>query len=178
MKARVIDPRRLDMGRFAHEAGVLEGQWPLASMPRLTDSVSHAPDAPLTWSARGELREVRGEAPQVWLHLEGRAAVEMQCQRCLGPVGHELVVASRFRFEPDESAAAKLDAEIEDDVLAFTHELDLHDLFEDELLLALPLVPRHDDCRLPQSSADTVMPAAEPRNPFAALATLRKPPVD
>ena len=55
----------------------------------------------------------------------------------------------RIFFVDGEDAAAALDAESEDDVLALTPALDLAELVEDELLLALPLVPRHEQCPEP-----------------------------
>jgi uncharacterized protein len=50
----------------------------------------------------------------------------------------------RFLFVARRGQAARLDEEIDDEVLVFARELDLHALLEDELLLDLPLVPRHD----------------------------------
>jgi uncharacterized protein len=55
-----------------------------------------------------------------------------------------------------------------------SRHLDLHGLVEDELLLALPLVPMHEHCprQLPMSAGDAeVAPAPKP---FAALASLRR----
>jgi uncharacterized protein len=65
------------------------------------------------------------------------------------PVELEVDVARALRFVADEATAEALDAESEDDVLALPRRLDLHDLVEDELLLALPLVPMHTTCPVP-----------------------------
>ena len=68
--------------------------------------------------------------------------------------------------------AAQLDEHSEDDVLALPQRLDLHELLEDELILALPIVPRHGVC--PQALPLAAVPEAEAApNPFAALAALR-----
>jgi uncharacterized protein len=46
---------------------------------------------------------------------------------------------------------------------------------EDELILALPLVPRHDACPQPLAAPATAEePLAERPNPFAALAALKR----
>ena len=50
-------------------------------------------------------------------------------------------------FVRGEDAAAELDAESDFDVLTLTRSLDLRELVEDELLLALPLVPRTSSVR-------------------------------
>ena len=76
-----------------------------------------------------------------------------------------------------EAEAARLDEESEDDVLELPPRLDLHALVEDELILALPLVPRHE--RLPGAAAraggtDAPEDDAPAPHPFAALAALRR----
>ena len=73
--------------------------------------------------------------------------------------------------------AARLDEEGDEDVLALTRALDLPALVEDELILALPLVPRHEVCPqdVPLEAVDEGFEAAGERpNPFAALAALKK----
>jgi len=178
MKARNRDPLRLDVEAFAKDGDELAGEWPLAGLARLCES-AHAEARPgdgdrVAWQARGELRPVRGDRPQVWLHVSAQTRIQLECQRCLQPVDAQLQAQRSFQFAPDEATAAEIDAESEDDVLVLTRALDMKSLVEDELILALPLVPRHDDCPRP-----LVMPAAmdEPQparpNPFAALAALK-----
>jgi uncharacterized protein len=89
-----------------------------------------------------------------------------------------LVVDRWFHFVGDEDEAAHLDAHSEDDVLAASSRFDLLELLEDELILALPIVPRHDRCPHPLPSG-TEAPTTDEElapNPFAALAALRRPP--
>lgn len=179
--ARELDPRKLDVAAFARDAASLQGQWPAAELIRLADAA--APEAPASgwpdvqWSARGEQRKPRGSEPQTWLYLEASARTALTCQRCLQPV-HEAIQFERwFRFARDESEAASLDAESEEDVLALPRSLDLRELVEDELLLDLPLVPRHEVCpqALPLPSDDAEHAEQEERpNPFAVLAALKK----
>jgi len=84
----------------------------------------------------------------------------------------------RIFFVDGEDAAAALDAESEDDVLASTPALDLAELIEDELLLALPLVPRHDRCPepLPRALVEDDPQTGPADNPFAVLAALKRGP--
>ena len=179
MKPRVRDPLRLDVEAFAKEGGRLAGHWPLAGFERLAES-AHAEARPaasddVVWGAEGELRPVRGGQPEVWLHVEARARMNLECQRCLGPVAASLNAQRSFRFVADEATAAEIDAESEDDVLVLTRALNLKDLLEDELILTLPLVPMHDRCPQPLSAPPASEPAAEERpNPFAALAALKR----
>ena len=73
----------------------------------------------------------------------------------------------------------ELDDDTEEDLLALSREFDLHGLIEDELLMSLPVVPRHGVCPepVPMKVADEDFEAAsaEKPNPFAALAGLRGP---
>jgi len=178
---RSIDWRRLHVEAFARDHGALEGTEPAASFPRLMASAH--PDAPtdaardVSWRARGELRQPHSVEPQTWLHLEAHTSLALVCQRCLGPVATALDVDRWFRFVHDEDEAAALDAQIEEDVLALGRPLDLLALIEDELLLALPLVPRHEQCPVPlPMSAGVALEEdeAEPANPFAALEALKR----
>ncbi len=144
----------------------------MAGFERLTEGVSQ--DGDVAWSVRGQLRPVPGGESEIWLHLAARGRVWRECQRCLQPVALDLEVSRPLRFVADEATAAALDAESEDDVLVASRHLDLHELVEDELLLALPLVPMHGHCprQLPMAAGDA---AAEPApKPFAALAALKR----
>ncbi|HEX6705390.1 MAG TPA: YceD family protein [Albitalea sp.] len=178
MKSRPADPRRLDVEAFAQDAGELQGEWPLASLDRLAGTAhpdAKPADTDLThWQVQGESRPVRGGVAQTWLHLRADARVSLVCQRCLGPVGADVHAERSFQFVSGEDAAAQLDADSEDDVLALTRSLDLRDLVEDELLLALPLVPRHEVCPQPLPMAHDDPEEDARTNPFAALAALKR----
>jgi uncharacterized protein len=177
MSSRAYDPARLDVAAFATDAGRLEGRWPLKTLHRVVDAAAQerplADDDAVAWSARGERRAATGGTPDAWLHLRATAALVMQCQRCLGPVDVALDVKRSFRFVHGEDAAAQIDASSEEDVLAMTRALDLRELIEDELVLAMPLVPLHDVCPIPLPIPVSANEVVERDNPFAALATLK-----
>ena len=180
MKAREHDFRKLDVERFASDGGRLQGHWPLAGMHRLLGTC-HAEEPPsatdrVDWQAAGERRGEGAAESNAWLQLKVDARMTLTCQRCLGPVETPLQVERWFHFVTGEAQAAQLDAESEDDVLASTRSLDLHQLAEDELLLALPIVPRHEVCPQPllQATADGLDQDVAAPNPFAALAALKR----
>lgn len=177
MKDR-FDPRAVELLAFCRSGTALRGEWPQAGMARLAGSLAGvAPDAPaVRWSASGQLRPVTGGEAEVWLHLTAATEVMLQCQRCLQPMSEMLQFDRNLRFVRGETEAARLDEASEDDVLEMPPRLDLQALTEDELILALPLVPRHERCPVPlplREAAD--VPAAAPApKPFAALAALRR----
>ena len=179
MSSRDFDPFRLDVAAFAKAAGELEGRWPLLQFDRLTESaVADALPADgggVIWRARGEARAMRGGATQIWLHIGATTDVPLECQRCLKAVDVPIAIERSFLFVHGEDAAAQLDTDSEDDVLALTRALDLRELIEDELLLALPIVPRHQVCPMPLvAPVDEEEVVEEKPNPFAALATLKR----
>ena len=178
MSKRPVDPRRIDVEAFADAAGELSGTWPLAKMHRLAEMACAEPDsaAPksIEWAVRGERRKAKPGQAQVWLHLSAKADLLLVCQRCLQPSVTHVEVTRSFMFVPGEDAAAALDEDSEDDVLALSPTFDLAGLLEDELLLALPLVPKHEQCPepllAPGSDADG---GIETPHPFAVLAGLK-----
>lgn len=180
MKPREFDPRKLDVAAAAKAGARLAGQWPLADFGRLRDVQAAQATGALAWQA--ELDEVpqRGGKSRLGLNLSLDGRLQLQCQRCLAPCPHEVALQRRFWFADDEAEAERLDADLEDDVLALTRHLDLHELAEDEVLLDLPLVPRHEVCPQPlvaPAAAGADEPAAAeaaPEHPFAALAAWKR----
>ena len=178
--SKPVDPRQLSLLRFAETAGSLTGTRPAAELTRLAADAPPAGAGEVHWSAQGERRAVTGDSPQTWLHVQAHTEVELVCQRCLAPMTLALQAERSFRFVRDEDEAARLDEESEDDVLALPRRglLDLHELVEDELILALPIVPRHAVCPepLPLPASEPDEEEAAPPNPFQALAVLKRKP--
>lgn len=172
------DIHALDLPALCRHGEALHGQLPLAALTRLAEGLFHAPgaDDQVTWSVQGSLLAVAGSEAQMWLALQAQTQVRLQCQRCLQALVHALTLDRRLRFVRDEDEAARLDEESENDVLALPPRLDLHALLEDELILSLPLIPRHELCSEPLPLGDQEAADAddEAPHPFAALAALRR----
>lgn len=196
MKARVFLPEKLDVKAFIEAGAQLAGQTPVSDLSRLASAASPEADLsslpPVRWQVAGRPVPQRVGAPQLWLDLEAEAALDMECQRCLHPVRERMTVSRSIRFARDEAEAAKLDADSDDDVLAISRQFHLLELIEDELIMAQPIVPRHDECPTDvdavmsdetetpvpggqAAGADQVLEApSEKPHPFAALAALKK----
>lgn len=169
-------PARLDLRRMADAGTCLEGVMVGSDLLRLAKDLVRAPGE-VTWSAQADWQAVAGAAPQLRLRLRCRAPVALTCQRCLAPMDLSLDVDRVFRFVRDEAEAERLDEDSEDDVLALPAggSLELLSLVEDELILALPLVPRHEHCPQPLVAGDGVAVEPAPRTrPFEVLAALRR----
>lgn len=178
MKPRPADPRRLDVEAFARAGSSLAGEHPLAGFERLADALM--PGSELTGAVQWQLeaawrRDHSGRERAEW-RLRAQAEVPLQCQRCLGPMVEVLALDRSFAFATDEDEAARLDEESDEDMLVLSRRFDLIELLEDELILALPLVPRHELCpegvvATPPADPSAEEPARE--NPFQVLATWR-----
>lgn len=173
---------RLDVAGLARVGGMIKGHVALQKYQRLMqDSGWRETDLgdefAVHWQAVGELRNVAGNTAQTWLHLKADANIPAVCQRCLAEVLTQLEVERSYRFVADEATASALDEACEEDLLALSREFNLLELIEDELLMALPLVPMHEICpeqpKMSVIDADFEQQLQEKPNPFAALGVLK-----
>ena len=156
-----------DAFAFARDGRVLEGTLAISKLDRLHDLLV-GQDGEVAYRLRG----FKGDSGEPMLHLEVSGLLPLACQRCLEAVPFDLEVDSLLELVP---AGAELSQdELEDDTRDFLpveRELDVVELVEDEILLALPVAPRHEKCGLP-GAAD----AGERINPFAKLSGLQGKP--
>lgn len=150
----------------------------LQNMKRLAQETQGLqPESSVNWQARAELRPSADGEDEVWLHLQAKAAIPLTCQRCMGGVLIPVEVNQWYRFVANEDIAMAEDDQSEEDLLVMEPQFDLLAVLEDELLMALPLVPMHDECPvapvLRAGEADIAGEPAEKPNPFAVLAQLK-----
>lgn len=147
------DPQRLDVRAFARDGGTLSGQSTWGQMPRLQSEQGSAEadaSAPaVTWCLIGQVKDLRGGAHQTWLRVQAESSLRLICQRCLQPMTQGLSVDRPFRFVSTEQAAMAEDDQAEEDLLVASQAFDALTLIEDELILAMPIVPRHPECLPP-----------------------------
>ena len=179
---------RLNMQALAREGTPLIEATSLQNMERLArEAQTLEPDLRVNWQARAELRPGSGADEDVWLHLAANTSVPLVCQRCMGTVAEPLQVDQWYRFVATEEIAMAEDDESEEDLLVMEPQFDLLAVLEDELLMALPLVPMHDECPVApvmQAGEEALSgangengeeaPTGEKPNPFAVLARLKK----
>ncbi len=171
-------PMRLDVKALAQTNGEISGRDLLSRYERLAqDLQGQGPDLPLNWAARGETRLGPDGRQAFWLHLTLATALPLVCQRCLGPVEVPVAVSRAFRFVATEEEALAQDDEVDEDLLVLSREFNLAELIEDELVMDVPLIPRHEVCPVPVKlaavDADFEAAATEKPNPFASLSKLK-----
>jgi len=97
-------------------------------------------------------------------------ALSMQCQRCFNPVAIEIHTHSHLVVVASEEAARDIPADCEP--LLFNGEnLDLARMIEDEILLALPIAPRHEHEQCHAGTRDSLA-GNRGKNPFSILKNL------
>ncbi|HXH04006.1 MAG TPA: YceD family protein [Candidatus Competibacteraceae bacterium] len=164
-------PDKFDPWKLADAAGQLQGEFAVSRLQRLAALLHGAPTGNVAvWLGAG--RDSQGRA---WLAGRFETNLTLLCQRCLTPLSLALVAECRLAPQHGEDAAELPEgcealSVMEDGWVA------LVELVEDELLLALPMVPLHGDeqvCR--DAGYIPPAPAADERaHPFAGLAQLLK----
>lgn len=155
----------IDCLEFARDGAVLERRVGLDELPRLADVLVTRADR-LSVRLEG-WRDRQGKS---WLHLAIAGELVLHCQRCLDAVRFPLAIDSRLQLiAPGEEWP---DDELVDDsadAIAAERALSVVSLVEDEVLLALPIAPRHEGCDSPPTKA-----GARDMSQFAALAAWHK----
>jgi DUF177 domain-containing protein len=158
-----------DAFRLARERGRLSGDATMKELPRLAQAVLSV-DARVHYEIVGTVDD-KGH-PGALMRLTAR--LPLRCERCNEPVEFVLDRTVPFRFVASEEALNAIP--IEDDELEAvvgSHAMALLPWIEDEAILSLPLIARHNDCSTAILLAGAEQPM-ERENPFAALANLKK----
>jgi uncharacterized protein len=154
----------IDTTRFCKDSASLSGIFTEVDLPRLAVEVMPNTGFSVVWT-------VNGESPDL-MDLTLQATVQMKCQRCLGAMSEPIDASYRFQFVKDEATAqAQDEAQDEVDTLVHARQFDLHELIEDEMLMALPFVSLHEVC--PEAGAAAFLPVEAKTNPFSVLKNLK-----
>jgi uncharacterized protein len=165
-------PLLVDVYELARERRTIEGEFALVDLKRLAASLMRT-EGTLRYRIRGE---VDGQGrPGAEMQLS--ATLPLECQRCNQELDFPLQRTAQFRFvtSEEELNALPIDDDAVDEVVGSRH-MDIAAWIEDEAILSLPLVPRHDYCRpaVPEADVPAGDDGGEKRpNPFAALASLK-----
>jgi len=128
----------IDGLQFARAALERRGTVGMERLPRL---------AQLRCSTEGleyRLRGGRAGNGKPCLRLSVVGSLEMVCQRCLDPIQVPIAIDAELQLAENAREISEADDEI-DRVLA-SRRMDVASLVEDEVILALPMAPRHEEC--------------------------------
>ncbi|QMT31662.1 YceD family protein [Alysiella filiformis] len=159
----LIDPQA-----FAAQAETINGT---VSLQHLDKRIWSPDIADLSSELHYTLRGGTDRWQRPFLDLAVSGSLKLHCQRCMQPSDFPLDEQVRivlFANEEKLDEAMLADEELEGMLLC--PELDALSLVEDQILMALPISPKHDDCG--NRKLDAVN--QDKPNPFSVLAGLKK----
>jgi uncharacterized protein len=151
-----------------------EGTLPIATMSRLCEVLAST-DGVVTF----ELDFGRDSLGISYVDVRAQTSLNVLCQRTLEPFVLPVAVNTRLGLIKLERDEAGLPPDCEPLLVAEDGRLNPADVIEDELLLALPLVPVNPDSSLPDEVTgheleDLAVGERRSENPFAVLRELKK----
>ncbi len=151
----------------ARQSRHLQGTIAVAKLERLVEALQRD-----VGSADVDVKFELGDNGRIEFELAINAEVIAQCQRCLGDVQFAVSSRRRMAVVTEQSAVDDLPEELEP-VMVLGNTLKLIPVIEDELILSLPIVIKHDVCQpavelAPEDDLDSAR-----ENPFAVLKQLK-----
>jgi uncharacterized protein len=162
-------PESVDAWRMVQARRTFQGKLPLAAMPRLRESLSER-SGDVTY----DLEFGKDDLGVAHLRVRADATLPLTCQRTLEVFGLPVHVDTKLGLITRETDEAALPGDYEP-LLTTDGQVNLADIIEDELLLALPVVPLKPGAEVaPQAwdEEDESQDDGQP-NPFAALKKLK-----
>ncbi len=165
-------PETVNFVRQVELNRTLEGKYPLAKLERLHDFLADS-DAHDKGQVTAKIEFCHSVG---FASIKGRVSAKLlvECQRCLNPM--EIEIDGRFKFAlvSSEEEAELLPDEFEPYLLE-GEEQSIIELVEDELLLSLPMVIKHNNAcsAVMTQQQEEIQAQKEAAHPFAALRDLK-----
>lgn len=135
----MFQPGEVDPQRFCRNAQVWETDSSISAFPRLAREFTQGR---LSCRVAGEMDMQRRPV----LHIAIQGEMVLTCQRCMGDLPHEIELERQLHLARDEAELERLEEALglDGEVILAGGKLNLAELVEDEVLLSLPLVPKHE----------------------------------
>lgn len=164
-------PEHIDPFRFAEQNLHLEGAVKIADMQRLYLVLNSAEE-----TVGADLQFGVDEQGLAFLTGHLKAQLKLQCQRCMEPFVYEIMsdFALGVVTTLDEANALP---ECYEPAMAKEGQLALRELIEDELILNLPIIPKHEpgQCKVKLPLEEAGREQGEGKvNPFHVLKSLKQ----
>jgi len=159
----------IDSLDFAGNGRYISGEVQVAELPRMFEMLEN-PQGVLKYTVQGGV-DMQGTH---FLDLGVTGRCQLRCQRCLGGLDYPVQIDTRLLLR-DQASLDILDDTVAggdeefDSILADAH-LDVLDMLEEEILLSLPIAPKHE---LGACQAASGVYRNDARHPFAVLAQLK-----
>lgn len=165
----------IDVFELARRNQTRSGSTKLSHFARLIEGLPRQLDVQVEWELTGRA----AGAGQLFLSVQARTTLILECQRCLGPLKWPVEVADVVQlveFESELEGETDVDPDQLERIVG-SHTFDVLSFVEDEIILAVPYVPRHEVCPSgpgPVVSNDPPEFESARPSPFAVLSKLKK----
>jgi len=165
-------PKEIDPFRFAQNGLKLAGELQVSDLKRLSSAL-HNDEGIVSVDMHFDV----DETGTPYLQGKFRSSLTLICERCMEAMQLTVEAECLLALVQYERKIEGLAEQYEPWLVDTDEPVELGSVVEDELILALPLVPRHDfDC-LPaeawQSGDEVVEEEEKPVSPFAVLSALK-----
>ena len=163
-------PEHIDPYRFAEQNLYLDGSLKIADMHRLNSNLSSGNAD----TVKVDLQFGIDEQGITFLKGHIETNLRLQCQRCMEPFNYEIISDFILGIVNTLDEANALPERYEP-AMAKEGELALRELIEDELILNLPIIPKHEpeECRVKLPMKDSGWEQGKGENPFHVLESLK-----
>jgi len=166
-------PIEIDPFRLAKNGLILEGELQLSQMKRLSGSL-HDNSGTVHVKMNFDLDKVLGTP---YMNGEFTTSLSLICERCSEPMQYKVKTTCSLAIVSNEQKIEGLAEQYEPWVIENDDPVMLSSIVEDELILAVPLIPKHDHSCLPAEAwfaGDEIEVDVEKKeSPFAVLAALK-----
>lgn len=131
--------RFIDNLDFARKGMELRGEIGMAEMPRMQDTL-FSPEGQVAFVLRGLLN--RNGKPMLEIELNGMC--QLLCQRCLQGLPYRIEMVSHLLPVAEEELDGSSPDEEEMERIPAQTNMNVQELIEEEILLNLPLAPKHE----------------------------------
>lgn len=156
----------IDSLEFAVNGSETSGEVPVTELPRLADILENT-DGILNYAVRGSMDEQ--DNPVLDVNIAGNC--RLCCQRCLEGMDYPVRIDARLMLRSQAELDVLRDDEEEFDSILAEKHLDVLNLLEEEILLSLPIAPRHEAGACQTAGGETA--DKEASHPFGVLAKLK-----
>lgn len=162
-------PEYIDPQRYAEQGLSLTGILKIADMARLSANLANN-------EAIVAVKLQFGVDEQKITYLNGHidTKLALRCQRCMEPLVYEIMSDFSLGVVTTLDEANSL-PELYEPAMATEGNLALRELIEDEIILNLPIIPKHEpeDCKVKLPLIDSGCDEGKGGNPFQVLESLK-----
>lgn len=164
--------KRYQVQKEVTQSGRFEGEIELLELKRLGEMLYHGDAEQREQKIALDFEFTRSEfdVPMLAGHIQTRLVLE--CQRCLQPLDYPMELDFKLLIDANDEVVRHSS---EDTLYSENGHVDIAEVVEDEIILAIPLVAMHADsaCNSNWQESESTTETVKSENPFAVLQQLK-----